>query len=205
MKPTGRYVALAMKASEEILGSKERLMQAALQLMKAKGFPATTIDEICEKVGVTKGCFFHHFEGKEELGKLLVEHAANQQIAFLKEEADPLKRIYALIDFYITPREGELEGCILGTFAQELSETYPEIREACEKGFADWANALAKDFDAAKALYPPKFPFNSLELAYYFISLLEGSLLLAKVQKNAFFLQENMRRFKKYLQSIFDM
>ena len=47
--------------------SKTKLLDAALQVFRAKSYSATTVDDICHAAGVTKGSFFHHFTGKEEL------------------------------------------------------------------------------------------------------------------------------------------
>ena len=48
-------------------GSKTKLLEAALQVIRTKGYAATTVDDICEQAGVTKGSFFHHFKSKDEL------------------------------------------------------------------------------------------------------------------------------------------
>jgi len=47
--------------------SRTRLLAATVDLVRANGYAATRVDEICAAAGVTKGSFFHHFESKEEL------------------------------------------------------------------------------------------------------------------------------------------
>src|SRR5260370_7226968 len=47
--------------------AKTKLLDAALSVIRAKGYSATTVDDICQAAGVTKGGFFHHFRSKEEL------------------------------------------------------------------------------------------------------------------------------------------
>ena len=44
-----------------------QFLDAALALVRTKGFAATTIDDVCNRAELTKGSFFHHFSGKEEL------------------------------------------------------------------------------------------------------------------------------------------
>src|SRR3989338_3643231 len=82
--------------------TKDRLLDAAKRLMLAKGFAATTVDEICEGAKLTKGSFFHYFESKDQLGKVLLERfcAEGQQMheACCGAETDPLKRVYNYIE-----------------------------------------------------------------------------------------------------------
>jgi len=42
--------------------SKTKLLNAALHVIRAKGYTATRVEDICEAAGVTKGSFFHHFK-----------------------------------------------------------------------------------------------------------------------------------------------
>ena len=47
--------------------SKEKLVRAARKLMLAQGYPITSVDDILEAAGVSKGSFYHYFDSKEEL------------------------------------------------------------------------------------------------------------------------------------------
>ena len=47
--------------------SKIKLLQAALHVIRSRGYAATRVEDICEAAHVTKGSFFHHFSSKEEL------------------------------------------------------------------------------------------------------------------------------------------
>ena len=47
--------------------SKRKLLDAALKVIREKGYCATRIDDVCAEAGLTKGSFFHHFKTKEEL------------------------------------------------------------------------------------------------------------------------------------------
>ena len=86
--------------------SKEKLLDAALHVIRAKGYTATRIEDICEVAGLTKGSFFHHFEGKEDLALAAADHfAAMAEGAFAaapyQSAADPLDRLLGYVDFRI--------------------------------------------------------------------------------------------------------
>ena len=53
----------------------KKLVDAARELMLAKGYTATSVDDICTAAGVTKGSFFHYFTDKEHLGRVAAERS----------------------------------------------------------------------------------------------------------------------------------
>ncbi len=187
-----------------------KLLDAAERLMVARGFAATTLEEICRAAKMTKGCFFHYFESKEHLGRAVLERFCDQaqkemEEALSPDERDPLRRVYARIDLAIrmSRKCPSSQGCLLGTLAQELSETHPEIRSLCARGFERWAQAFQKEISEAKARYRPRSAIDPRSLAEYFIAVLEGSKILAKTQRNGKVVEKNLRLFQQYLKGLF--
>src|SRR4249919_4330325 len=79
-----------------------RLLDAALHVIRAKGYSASTVDDVCARAGVTKGSFFHHFKSKDELALAAVQHfSAMAQGLFATapyhQHADPLDRLLAYV------------------------------------------------------------------------------------------------------------
>jgi len=201
-----------MKTKKDRPTTKDKLLNCALDLMLIKGFAATSLDEICQKAGLTKGCFFHYFKSKENLGKALLEKFCCHFQKLIEEacgcddrELNPLTRVYRHIDFAIQMSKASIEGkgCLIGTFAQELSDTHPQIRSLCAQGFTEWAKILQNDLHDAKARYAPRASFEVKSLAEYFIAVVEGSQILAKAKKDKRVVQHNLGHFKQYLQILF--
>lgn len=190
--------------------TKDRLLDAAQRLMLAKGFAATTVDDICEAAQLTKGSFFHYFESKDALGKELLARfiAASQERlrqAGLTDQGDPLQRVYGHLDAMIAMTNDctGAQGCLLGAFAQELCDTHPEIRALCAEAFGQWAERMRRDLDAAKAAHPPRVAFDSREVADYFIAVFEGAKVLAKANGDRRVEERSLRHFKRYVELLF--
>ncbi len=69
--PTSRYVSVFMrKHSQE---TRHRILESALVLFSKNGYDATSVDEICQASGVSKGAFYHHFPTKQSIFLELLE------------------------------------------------------------------------------------------------------------------------------------
>jgi len=102
-----------MEISETRHESKTKILDAALHVIRAKGYEATRIEDVCEAAGLTKGSFFYHFKSKEDLALAAVDYWGEMTGAFFAsapyhESADPLERLLAYVDF----RKAILQGCL---------------------------------------------------------------------------------------------
>ena len=189
--------------------TKERLLDAAERLMLARGYSATSVDEICEEAKLTKGSFFHYFTSKEALGKAALERfcasGAKLHAGFCGVEKDPLKRVYNYIDgaIKLSQDPSMSGGCLLGTFAQELCDSSPQIRRACEQGFSAWKGQFAEEISAAKAKYAPKGDWSPVEVAEHLIAVMEGSMIMGKANRDMRVVGRNLRHFRRYVQQLF--
>jgi TetR/AcrR family transcriptional repressor of nem operon len=172
--------------------SKSAVLDAALEVIRAKGYAATTLDDLCAVAGVTKGSFFHHFAGKEDMTLAAIEHW-NRVTGELFEHAgyqrkkDPRDRVLGYIDFRKALLQGEAQEytCLLGTLVQETFATHPRLRDACNAGISAHAGTVARDIAAAKALHSPDARWDPQALALFTQAALQGAFVLAKARGNA--------------------
>lgn len=186
--------------------SKTKLLNAALKVIRSKGYSATTLDDICAAAGVTKGSFFHHFSGKEDLALAAVTHwndvtgglfasAPYQQVP------DPRERILAYIDFRAQIVQGDLADvtCLLGTMVQETFDSHPAIRAACREGIEGHAQTLVPMIAEAKALYAPDADWTAESLALYTQAALQGAFIIAKAQGDSNIAVQCIAHLRRYV------
>jgi TetR/AcrR family transcriptional regulator, transcriptional repressor for nem operon len=190
---------------------RERLLAAARQAMLEKGYPATTVDQICAMAGVTKGAFFHYFDSKEAVGRAVVERFVAELIQAFQEGTfrdldDPLERVVAYVDFTAgVCRQAILkDGCILGLFSQELAATKPDIRGFCEQSFRGWAHDLKGILDEATARHEPSTDIDTESLAEQFIALVEGALILRRAYSDPHVVERTLNHFRDYVRLLFE-
>lgn len=151
----------------------------------SKGFPATTVDEICDLAGVTKGSFYHHFGSKEELGVAALEsYFADVVVAFGEGDwsrvEDPVQRLRDFVAHAADVCTGPvmIAGCLIGSFSLDLAESSPDLRERLSTMFAALADVVTTLVgDAARSRGRV---LDAEQFGEQFLAVIEGSIVLAK-------------------------
>ncbi len=190
--------------------SRTKLLDAALYVIRAKGYSAARVEDVCEAAGLTKGSFFHHFASKEELALAAAEYfSAFAEGIFsaapYRSLDDPLDRLLGYVDFRKAILQGELPEytCLLGTMVQESYETHPAIREACDRFMSAHAATLIGDIEAAIQRYGISPEWTAESLAYYTQAVIQGAFILAKAQQSSKVASECIEHLHRYLELLF--
>jgi TetR/AcrR family transcriptional repressor of nem operon len=191
--------------------ARDRLLDAAVTLVRRDGFAATSIDDLCKAAGITKGAFFHHFAGKEDFGVALADHWRVTTGRLFAEadyhrHADPLARLFAYLDFRKELAVGTLTdlSCVVGTLVQEIHESHPRIRAACDASISDHAATLVPDIKAAmKARRMAPSDWTAESLALHTQTVLQGAFVVAKARDDSAVVVDAIEHLKRYFRSLF--
>jgi TetR/AcrR family transcriptional regulator, transcriptional repressor for nem operon len=190
--------------------SRTKLLDAALYVIRAKGYSAARVEDVCEYAGLTKGSFFHHFASKEDLALAAAEHFSAFaesifSVAPYRFLANPLDRLLGYVNFRKAILQGELPEytCLLGTMVQETYETHPAIRKACDRCIGAHAATLVADIQAAVERYGLSPEWTVESLAYYTQAVIQGSFVLAKAQQSSQVAAACLDHLHRYLQLLF--
>ncbi len=191
--------------------SKTKILDAALHVIRAKGYTATRIEDICEGAGLTKGSFFHHFKSKEDLALAAAAYWGESTAAFFRSApyqglSDPLDRLLAYVDFRKSILQGDLPDftCLAGTMIQEIYETHPAIREACNKSITEHAATLQPDIEEAMRIYGIKESWTAESLALYTQAVIQGAFILAKSKHETGIAAATIDHLHRYLELLFN-
>lgn len=190
--------------------SKTRLLDAALYVIRAKGYPATRVEDICAAAGLTKGSFFHHFKSKEELALDAAQYFSDMADRLFSSApyhapADPLDRLLGYVDFRKALLLGELPEytCLLGTMVQDTYETHPAIREACERCIMSHARSVETLVAEAMEQYPVEGQWTAGSLALYTQAVVQGGFILAKAQNGPQVAADCLDHLRRYIELLF--
>ncbi len=189
--------------------SRQKLLEAAADVVRAKGYAATTVDDLCAAAGVTKGSFFHHFKSKEEMVLQAVAHwgAWSDGIfaaAPYTAAADPRDRVFGYLDFRRDLLDHAVPQftCLMGTLVQETYATHPEVRAACDRGMSSHVATLTRDIEAARRLYAPDADWSAESVGYFIQAVLQGSFIFAKAKQDADVARGNLAHLRRFLEGL---
>ena len=191
--------------------ARTKLLDAAIETVRARGYAATSVDELCRHAGVTKGAFFHHFESKDALAVAAANHwsettAAMFATAPYHDHKNALDRVIGYIDL----RRDLLRGapaeftCFAGTTVQEAFATSEDIRAACEASISGHAATLVDDIAAAMRERKVKGTWTPMSLALHTQAVLQGAFILAKAKGGAAVAIDTVDHLRRYIELLFN-
>lgn len=191
--------------------ARDKILGAALQVIRAKGYAATTVDDLCAAAGVTKGAFFHHFKSKEDLGVAAAAYWGEMTGALFAQApyhapADPLDRVLGYIDFRRAILKGAVPEftCLVGTMVQEAYDSHPAIRDACKDTIFTHAEKIEADIAEAMDVHGIKADWTAKSLALHTQAVLQGSFILAKAQNAPQVALDSIDHLRRYVELLFN-
>ncbi|HTU51315.1 MAG TPA: TetR/AcrR family transcriptional regulator [Acidobacteriaceae bacterium] len=191
--------------------SKTKILNAALRVIRAKGYSATRIEDVCEAAGLTKGSFFHHFKSKEEMALAAAEYWDGMtgelfRSAPYNELPDPVDRLLAYVDFRKAILQGALPEftCLVGTMVQEIYETHPSIRDACDKSIREHVAMLELEITKATHIHRMNPGWTAESLALYMQAVIQGAFILAKAEGGPEVAAACLDHLRRYLEMLFN-
>jgi TetR/AcrR family transcriptional repressor of lmrAB and yxaGH operons len=176
--------------------TREVLVEAAAELFRTQGISGSGIGAICQRAGVTKGVFSHHFPGgKSELVRAAVDRNTREVrmlITRLRDRTDGSTPalLRALFDAYakLFARHGWAYGCPVAATAIE-SGLDPTLAEAAAAGFQTWRDCL-RELD----------PTLDEPTAALIVAAVEGAILQARAQQDLAAFRQIGERLAEFLQ-----
>jgi TetR/AcrR family transcriptional repressor of nem operon len=191
--------------------AKTKILDAALMVIRTKGYAATTVDDLCAASDVTKGAFFHHFKSKEDLGVAAVQHWSDVTgelfaTAPYHRHADPLKRVLGYLEFRKQLLTGNVADftCLVGTMVQETFESSPAIRAACDASISEHAAKIEADIAEAMRQHGIRAQWTAKSLALHTQAVLQGAFILAKAKDDAKIAAASIDHLRRYIECLFN-
>ncbi|TAL31805.1 MAG: TetR family transcriptional regulator [Spirochaetes bacterium] len=186
------------------LGTRDAIIRKGAELIHARGFNATGLQQILEGAGVPKGSFYFYFKSKEEFGLAIIDHFAGVVGSLFTRSLDdggipPLARLAKLLDTYerLFIKSGCTLGCPIGNLSLEMSDSSERIRARLQAVIDSLIAHIGSCLEDARREGSLPAGTNTAETACMLFHGLEGAILHMKVSKSI----EPIRLYRKYISS----
>lgn len=195
--------------------TKQRILDAAQEVVLRRGFSATSVDAIQEAAGISRGTFFYHYPSKDDLARALLERYAEQDrvlVDGLMERAerlatDPLQQVLVFLalheELFEETGDGD-SGCLFASYSYEAGLFDAETHELVRGSIEHWRRVLGGKLEAAMIRHetriPGADPYVLADVAY---GVLQGAFILGRTLENPRIMIEHIGYFRGYLELLF--
>lgn len=174
--------------------TRRRIVAAAVELFSERGYAATGLADIVERVGMTKGALYYHFDSKEALAAAIA--------------AEGSARLTHTFDVISRAAPPALEGIIHGSFlvvdqlrtdefarvGVRLMRIFAGFGEAASRGYGGWLAAMSDDVTRAQGEGDVRAGVDVRAVAETFVGAIIGGSLLADATSGGADLRDRVAR-----------
>lgn len=194
--------------------TRARILDAARSLVMSKGFAGTSIDDILKATELTKGAFFHHFKGKAELARELVERYALGDLAMFEgfveqveaNSDDPLQQMIdflKLFEVYICDTKDPSPGCMYAVYTYESMQFDPTVQDFVADTIRRWTSIYVRKYQEVLDRYDAALDVTARQLAEMTVSIIEGGLILQRAWGDTGVTCRQSEQLRNYLTLLF--
>ena len=184
--------------------TRQRIVEAAMELFWLKGFNSTSIADILSRSQVNSGSLYYFVPGKQDLLIAVLEAYRDGIGPMLLEPAwggldDPIDKLFALLGSYrraLMDTECEY-GCPIGSIALELHEPDLAVRQLLAANFDAWVGAVEECLADAADRFPPGTDLRAVaELA---LNVMEGGVMQARTYRDVAYFDRAVGQLRNHI------
>lgn len=181
--------------------TKETILKESAVLFNTQGYKATSISNITDATGLTKGAIYRHFTSKDALEIQTLEHLSGLMNEKLRDRikkqptaGKKLRTVFRFFESYISnpPFEG---GCPLLNAAIEADDAHPELRIAALRILNGLRTSVVSIIEKGIYYKQLKKGIDKEMYATMIIASLEGAIMMSKLHGN----DDDLKRIVKHL------
>lgn len=194
--------------------TRQRILDAAQSAVLAKGFSATSIEEIIAAVGITKSGFFYHFADKGELAHALLERYLERERVLFDDifvradelSEDPLHAFLIALKMFeelFNDLPQAHPGCLTAAFCYQDRQFDRRVRELNASGIHAWRERFKGRLEVIAARYPPRLGVDLTDVADMLSALADGGIILSKALDDPKALPRQIRLYREFVRALF--
>ncbi|AZB09188.1 TetR/AcrR family transcriptional regulator [Chryseobacterium sp. G0162] len=183
--------------------TKQFIIEKTATLFNTKGYSATSLSDITQATGLTKGSIYGNFENKDQVAIEVYKYNAGLLSKVMNHSLGDqyltsTDKLHAFVSFYRKNWRSVFSngGCPLMNAATEADDSFPALKEYVQKSFTLWTEKISAVITQGQKNSELKASINADKYASLFIMLIEGGILLSKTMDDERFLNQALDKVK---------
>lgn len=187
---------------------RNEIIKTAYDLLLEKGYEDMGVQDILDRMGITKGCLYYHFKSKRDIASAVITETIKPHFEKLWKDickdTDPLQGIIDAVDrIFLTKCERLAKfGCPLGNLTAELSAKDAMLSKSISKIISSWQLFIETALDKAIDLKIVRSGINVSKISKFITASFEGCIMMAKSSQDKTVLEDCFSVLKDYLSSL---
>tara|TARA_R110000868_G_scaffold406978_1_gene687830 strand:- start:3025 stop:3615 length:591 start_codon:yes stop_codon:yes gene_type:complete len=188
--------------------TKQFIIEKTAPIFNAKGYVGTSMNDITEATGLTKGSIYGNFENKDEVALEAFDYNYNQIVSYLRKQIEIRPNMIDRLLVYPETYRNFLElpilkaGCPILNTSTEADDTHPLLRAKAINALMFWKSAVIKSIKTGIERKEIKDTTDANEFSFILMSLIEGAVMQAKVTGNSEVLKVTMDYLEKLIKDL---
>lgn len=188
--------------------TKQFIIEKTAPIFNAKGYIGTSMNDITEATGLTKGSIYGNFENKDEVALEAFDYNYNQIVAYLRKQIEVRPKMIDRLLVYPETYRIFLElpilkaGCPILNTSTEADDTHPLLRNKAINALNFWKKAIEKTIQTGIERNEIKSSTSANEFSFILMSLIEGAVMQAKVTGSSEVLKVTMDYLERMINEL---
>jgi AcrR family transcriptional regulator len=194
--------------------TRERILEIAEASVLAKGFGATSIEEVIAEAGITKSGFFYHFKDKNELARALMLRYVEENDRIFDDvfhrgrqlSDDPLQSFLITLKL-LAELMGDLPnghpGCLIATFTYQERLFDRSVRDIAAAAVRSWNGRFRDALNEIAAVYPARKGMDLEDVAIMFSCVIDGGIIMSRGLGDPRVLERQILAFRNVVKMLF--
>lgn len=187
-KNTDRYITARMKKAEK---TRRFIVERTAPIFNVKGYAGTSLTDMTEATGLTKGSIYGNFANKDEVALAAFEHNWKRVKTLLSAEMakcnSSREKLLALVGVYENLQSYDFPegGCPLLNTAVEADDTHPDLRKKAADALKGWMKSIVTVIKAGIAAGEFRASGDAEQTALTLIAMIEGAIMISQLTGDA--------------------
>ena len=188
--------------------TKQFIIEKTAPIFNAKGYAGTSISDLMEATGLTKGSIYGNFENKDEVAIAAFEYNFQKIVTLVRSQMENkttvIDRLLVYPEIYRNFLTNPIlaSGCPVTNTSTEADDTHPMLRAKVEEAYHFWKGSLENHLFHGMEIGEVRKNLNVNEFISVFISIIQGGIIQAKVTQRTTSLNYSMDYLEKLIKDI---